>query len=222
MMAALRYIAAFLSAIAGLAVLTTLSALVLILAGFRGNAQFPVECGLVFGAAISGRNTPGPAIVRRVDGAAELWKSGLVQTLVLSGGKGDSWRLSEAAVMRQHAIRLGVDGRSIYAEDAARSTKENLANSKHIVESRCDSVVAISDQYHLARIRLLAKRAGWGSLQTYGVPERPAHGEAWSVMRELAAYLYYALGADAYMRFDEYDDARSVDGAGSGYSIYTP
>lgn len=187
---------------------------VFIRTGFHGSAEFPADCGLVFGAAISGRNTAGPAIVRRVAGAAELWRNGDVNKLILTGGKGDSWRLSEAAVMRQEAIRYGVDGRDIFIEESARSTKENLAKSRIIIEKHCESVVAISDQYHLARIRLLAKKSGWGSLPTYGVPERPALGESRSVLREWAAYMYYAFGADNVFEFDEYDD-RAQTGSGA-------
>ncbi len=215
----LRVIAGMLATVAALLLVTTMSALALILLGFRGDAVFPVDCGLVFGAAISGRNTAGPAIVRRVDGAAALWNDGRVRTLILSGGKGDAWRFSEAAVMRQQAIRGGVDGRSILVEDSARSTKENLENSKKIIDEHCASVVAISDQYHLARIRLLAKKVGWGTLRTYGVPDRPERGETWSIVRELAAYLYYALGADAFLSLDAYDDSSQPLNTGSGTQI---
>ena len=213
-----KLVAAFCFSFVALVLATVLGSYLSILMGFGGTAVLPADCGLVFGAAISGRNTAGPAIMRRVGGAAALWNDGQVNTLILSGGKGDSWRFSEAAVMRQEAIRAGVDGRSIFVEDSARSTKENLANSKKIVEEHCDSVVAISDQYHLARIRLLAKKAGWGSLQTYGVPDRPVR-EDLQVIRELAAYLYYALGADAFLRLDTYDDVVDAPVAGSGTQI---
>lgn len=216
MYAAIRVLLSLFLACITLLCCTIVAAGVLILLGFRGDATFPVDCGLVFGAAITGRNTAGPAIIRRVDGAARLWHDGHVQTLILTGGKGDSWRLSEASVMRQHAIRQGVDGRSILIEDAARSTKENLERSRAIVDEHCASVVAISDQYHLARIRLLAKKAGWGTLHTYGVPSRPLHGEAWSIVREVAAYMYYAVGADRWLSFDRYDDGtQEPDGTAS-------
>jgi vancomycin permeability regulator SanA len=216
MIRALRVIAAGIATIATILAVTVLSAFCLILLGFRGNATFPADCALVFGAAISGTDMAGPAIVRRVAGAAALWKEGKVHTLILSGGKGDSWQMSEGAVMRKEAIRDGVDGRDIFIEDSARSTKENLANSRILVEKHCATVVAVSDRYHLARIRLLAKRAGWGSLPTYGVPDRPAQErESRSVARELAAYMYYALGADNFMTLDEYDDVINPR-AGSG------
>lgn len=180
--------------------------IVMIFAGFRSDAEFPVDCGLVFGAAISGRDSAGPAIIRRVDGAAQLWKDGSINKLILTGGKGDSWRSSEAAVMRERAIRDGVDPRAMYLEDSARSTKENLAFSLTLVRENCISVVAISDQYHLARIRLLANKAGWGRLDTYGVPSRPEQGESRSILREWIAYVYYAFGIDNVMELDVYDD----------------
>ena len=211
----LRIVGVMCGAIASIVLSVIVLSLLFILTGFDGNAVFPVDCGLVFGAAISGRNTAGPAIVRRVDGAAELWKNEQIQTLILTGGKGDSWRLSEAAVMRQQAIRDGVDGRDILLEDSARSTKENLEKSLDIVRENCDSVVAISDQYHLARIRLLAKKAGWGSIATYGVPDRPERGESRSIVREWAAYLYYAFGADNVLELDVYDDHPADMGSGA-------
>lgn len=212
----LRLLAASCVTIVTIVFLTCSFSLLLILIGFYGNAELPVDCGLVFGAAISGRNGAGPAIVRRVDGAADLWKSEQVQKLILTGGKGDSWRLSEAAVMRQQAIRDGVDGRDIFIEDSARSTKQNLANSRKIVEENCASVVAISDQYHLARIRLLARQSGWGSLRTYGVPARPERGESRSVIREWAAYMYYAFGADHVLELDVYDDEPNTGSGAQG------
>ncbi len=190
----------------GILLTTVILSFLMILFSFRGDAVFPVDCGLVFGAAISAENTAGPAIIRRVDGAAALWKKGDIRLLILTGGKGDARRFSEAAIMRQHAIRDGVNGQHILIEDTARSTKENLSNSRAIIDEHCKSVVAISDQYHLARIRLLAKRSGWGTLMTYGVEDRPQQGELRSVVRELAAYVYYALGADSFLTFDTYDD----------------
>jgi uncharacterized SAM-binding protein YcdF (DUF218 family) len=222
----LRVIAAGLASFAAILVATVAFSLLAILAGFRGNAAFPADCGLVFGAAISGTSTAGPAIIRRVGEAARLWKEGKVHTLILTGGKGDSWRMSEGAVMRQEAIRDGVDGRDILIEDSARSTKENLANSRILVKKHCQTVVAISDRYHLGRIRLLAKKAGWGSLPTHGVDEpalpegmmtTPFHAKVRTVLRELAAYAYYAFGADRFLTLDEYDD-RVMPATGSGTS----
>lgn len=182
------------------------ASLLLIVLAFGQTHGLTADCGLVFGAAVSGRDIAGPAIVRRVAGAADLWRDGAISTLVLSGGKSETWRVSEAAVMREQALHMGVAPDAILLEETSRSTKQNLQHAEPILREHCTTVVAISDQYHIARIRLLAKQLGWGSIATYGVPDRPGRGELRSVLREWIAYVYYALGADAFFRFDEYDD----------------
>lgn len=189
------------------AVLFSVSFIVVLLIGtyliiythFDGTATLPADCGIVFGAAVYGQNLPGPAISRRVAAAAELWREGSVKTLILSGGRGEGVRNSEAEVMRALALELGVAGDSLLIEEQSHSTWENLINSKNLT-SGCSSVVGISDQYHLARIELLAWRQGWPELQTVPAQDRPpVESEKRSVFREVLAYLYYALYIDHFL-----------------------
>ncbi len=190
----------------GIGASSVLLSLILILRGFTLTTDFPKDCALVFGAAILRNNSPGPALERRVHGAIELWRDDNVRLLIFSGGKGDAFHLSEAAVMRNQALDRGVPAEAILLEETSRSTKENIEKSAELVRSNCSSVVAVSDQYHLARIRLLAKRAGLADLEYYGISERPLKGEWLSVFRELAAYTYYAFGLDAIFALETYDD----------------
>jgi len=186
------------------AVLFSVTIIVVVLVGtylmiythFDGTAELPADCGIVFGAAVYGQNLPGPAITRRVAAAASLWREGSVKRLILSGGRGEGVRESEADVMRALALELGVAGESITIEDQSHSTWENIANSKNLT-SGCSSVVGISDQYHLARIELLAWRQGWPELQTAPAQDRPpVESEKRSVLREVFAYLYYVFYID--------------------------
>jgi hypothetical protein len=64
----------------------------------------------------------------------------------------------------------------------------------------CESVLAISDRFHMARIRLLASREGWNSLRMAPTRLRPprAH-EVRSSLRETIGYVYYALHIDAFV-----------------------
>lgn len=173
-------------------------ALLYVLWQFPGNARLPADCGVVFGAAVhplkndSGAvigSQAGPAILRRVDAAAGLYREGLVKRLLLTGGKGEGMRLSEAAVMRAVALHDGVNERDLLTEDRSTSTEENIRFSQPLTES-CATVVGISDRYHLGRIEFLAWRAGW-PITTYPAanPEAPFF-EAWSVGREVAALLF--------------------------------
>ena len=146
-----------------------------------GNAVLPADCGIVFGTAVwpvynaSGEITTsaaGPGIERRVTAAVDLVKKGSVHRLILSGGKGEGNQKSEAEVMRSVAIERGISSGVITVEDRSRSTWENLLYSRPLT-SRCSSVVAISDSYHLARIALQAHMQGF-ALTTYPARTRPS------------------------------------------------
>lgn len=149
--------------------------------GMEGNAQLPADCAMVFGTAVwpvrdaNGEVTgavAGPGIERRVGAAVDLVKQGSVRRLLLSGGKGEGNRTSEAEVMRSVALAQGMSPSIITVEDRSRSTWENLLFTRPLT-SECASVVAISDGYHLARIALYAHRQGWLQLQTYPAADRP-------------------------------------------------
>jgi uncharacterized SAM-binding protein YcdF (DUF218 family) len=167
----------------------------------NGDAEFPADCAIVFGAAVTAiRNTngsvvaevAGPGIKRRVSTAAELWRTKKVNRLFLSGGTGQGMGRSEADAMRETAEKLGVDTNSIVLEDQSTSTWENLQNTRPLTE-RCSSVVGISDGYHLARIEYLASKMDW-DLATY--PSSMHADRAFtlvSLVRESFGLLYYSL-----------------------------
>lgn len=160
-----------------------------------GDAHLPADCGIVFGAAVSGYNQPGPAIVRRVTKAADLYREGSVHRLILTGGKGrgSGQSESEADVMRREILARGVPSDILVLEEQSHSTLENLLNTRNLT-SACDSVVGISDGYHLARIELLAFQEGWGWLPTTPTNVHPPMRiELRSYLRETAAYLFYAF-----------------------------
>lgn len=179
--------------------LALLSVLFIVLSQFDGNGELPAECAVVFGAAVYGLDRPGPAIVRRVTGAATYYKEGRIERVILAGGKGRGNLQSEAQVMKTVAVEQGIDPQDIVLEQSSQSTIENLIFSQNLT-SDCSSIVAISDQYHLARISLLAGRIGWGELQTIPTTQRPPNvSEIRSIGREVIAYVYYALHIDEFI-----------------------
>lgn len=170
-----------------------------VMRSFSGNAEFPVECAVVFGAAVFRGSEAGPAIVRRVGEAARLYREGQVERLILTGGKGEGNRKAEAEVMYEQALAGNVSANDIVLEDQARSTWENLEYTKNLT-SDCSGVVAISDQYHLGRIKLLALRQGWRGLMTWPAQDHaPVGTEQKGFMREVVAVLYYGLFLDVFI-----------------------
>lgn len=158
-----------------------------------GTSDGTAECAIVFGAAVRGTDLAGPGLYRRVDTAVRLFKEGKVQHLILSGGKGSEGQESEAAVMRTLALEAGIPLSALSVEEESHSTLENLTNSKPLLAD-CDSIVGVSDGYHLARIEMLADRVGMPLLRTIPADRAPnLTFEVKSIGREIAAYLWYSL-----------------------------
>lgn len=201
MLAALRRLGSILLIICGTLTAALLIALGAVLWGMHGSGSPPADCAIVFGAGVqplrnaSGAvigSTAGPGILRRTETAARLYKDGQIHTLYLSGGKGEGMLRSEAAVMKSVALRAGVRAGDIVLEDHSRSTRENLLNTRPLTQG-CKSVLAISDGYHLSRIRFLAWQQGW-NLQTYPADEAPVETFlAWSIGREVLGILFYSV-----------------------------
>jgi|GEM_PF-606493 len=152
-----------------------------------------VTCGLVFGAAVHKGSLPGPGIARRVKTATRLYQEGLLQHIILTGGKGDAGVESEAKVMEDVALKYGVAAGDLSLEEQARSTWENLLYSRPLTGS-CTTVIGISDRYHLARIAYLASVQGWEDIRTLPSDIEPSWlFEMKSVGREVVALLYYMV-----------------------------
>jgi len=163
---------------------------------FDGTAEeFPADCAVVFGAAVHRGDIAGPGILRRVGTAVDLYKKGDVKRLFLTGGMGTSpyQTKSEAQVMRDVALDLGVDDSDIVLEEKSQSTWENIGFTK-LLSRNCTSVIGVSDRYHLARIRFIARKQGWESLQTFPATVHPSFFfEANSVLREVLGLGYYTV-----------------------------
>jgi len=158
--------------------------------GESGNGR---NCAIVFGAAVHRNSLPGPGITRRVSTAARLYREGILQHIILSGGKGEEGMASEAEVMRDVAIADGIPEGDLTLEGNSRSTWENLAYSRPLTGS-CTTVLAISDRYHLARISFLARVQGWGGLSTIPSDMEASWYFEWkSIGREVVAILYYFI-----------------------------
>ncbi|WP_231116140.1 YdcF family protein [Motilibacter rhizosphaerae] len=71
--------------------------------------------------------------------------------LVLSGGPTGDGR-SEAAVMAEHALALGVPASAVVLEEGSRSTWDNVALSLPLLED-ADVIRIASDPLHAARAR---------------------------------------------------------------------
>ena len=112
----------------------------------------PADAIVVLGAAqYNGR--PSAILKARLDHAIELYEAGLAPYLVVTGGKAEGDRTTEAASARAYALSKGVPDQAILVEDKGRTTLESLRGVAAVLQSHqlADGAVRLRPDAHAAR-----------------------------------------------------------------------
>src|SRR5881397_3583760 len=100
----------------------------------RDEAQ-PADAIVVLGAAqYNGR--PSPVLKARLDHALELYRRGLAPTVVVTGGIGPGYRMSEATVGDRYLRARGVPDSAIVVRPDGRTTEESMRSVADWMEDR--------------------------------------------------------------------------------------
>lgn len=160
--------------------------------GLRDDVR-PVDVAVVLGNHVRGDGTPTPRLAARLDRAIALYREGLFPTIIVSGGISSSGA-DEAARMSAYLAAAGVPATAIIEDPHGVNTAATAANTAAWMRTNgADSVMAISQYFHIARIRLAFRQNGIDGIAH-------AHAGYWgwrdfySVPRELAALVWYAWG----------------------------
>ena len=152
---------------------------------------------VVFGAAeYSGR--PSPVLKARLDHALDLFHRGLAPVVITTGGAASDPKFSEGGVGKDYLMRHGVPERSLIAETQGRDTSESAERVAVIMRANgLHSCIAVSDAYHVFRIRKLLEHENVGPVFVAPRPDSRPHGVVQrmvAVMRESASYFLWRLG----------------------------
>ncbi len=97
-------------------------------------------------------------LLARVKKAVEVWKNRECDYVIFSGGKTGSEK-SEAEVMRDIAIELGLPEDAVILEDKSKNTVENAVYVKKIVDRiEPDVIFVVTSPYHLPRTKIIFER----------------------------------------------------------------
>jgi uncharacterized SAM-binding protein YcdF (DUF218 family) len=159
----------------------------------------PADAIVVLGAAqYDGR--PSPVFRARLEHAVELYRQGIAPVLVVTGGKAEGDRTTEADSARRFAIAGGVPESAILVEDQGRTTIESLrAVAGLFREHGLDSAVFVSDRTHMLRVLRIASDQGidgWGSPTTTSPTDRAFRRRLDATIHELGALAVYFLTGD--------------------------
>ncbi|MGA8149664.1 MAG: YdcF family protein [Terriglobales bacterium] len=155
----------------------------------------PADAIVVFGAAeYSGR--PSPVYRARLDHAFDLFQRKVAPVVITTGGAAADPTYSEGGVGHDYLMSRGIADSSLIAETQASDTAQSAERVAVIMRAnRMHSCVAVSDAYHVFRIRKLLEHQG---IQVHIAPRpdsRPHSGWARTeaVLREAVSYALWRL-----------------------------
>ena len=146
----------------------------IVLAGSHDQVSGQPSVMIVLGCQV---RPDGPSILLqdRIDEAAAYLLDHPEVTVVASGGQGPDEPMSEARAIRDALVEQGVEAERILLEEASHNTVQNLRYSKALLEEAgidtSGGVLVVSNGFHLARVRMLAARCGFGQVSTLAAPE---------------------------------------------------
>ena len=157
-----------------------------------------VDAIVVLGAAqYNGR--PSPVLEARIRHAVELYHAGLAPILIVTGGKANGDRTTEAAAARTWAMANGVPAAAILSEDRGRTTLESLEAVALILRQHSlSSAVFVSDRTHMLRVLRIATDEGiaaWGSPTSSSPTDADPASRTAATIHELGALALYFAGA---------------------------
>ena len=152
---------------------------------------------VVFGAAEYAGH-PSPVLRARLDHAFDLFQKGIAPVVITTGGAASDPSFSEGGVGRDYLMRRGIPERSLIAETQGSDTAQSAMRVAVIMRANgLHSCVAVSDAYHVFRIKRLLNYQGIGPV--YGAPRPGSRPHSivqrfYAVLRESCSYLVWKLG----------------------------
>lgn len=168
-----------------------------ILAFGASDYRRSADAAVVLGAAVRADGSPSRALLDRTTTACRLYHDGLVRHLVLSGARDPGAPISEPECMRRIARAQGVPAAALILDETGQNSHGTVRTASALSRAQgWERVLLVSHDYHLARLKLLSRRAG---LEAFTVPARESAawaGKHWFIGREVLAWGWWYLRVD--------------------------
>jgi uncharacterized SAM-binding protein YcdF (DUF218 family) len=152
---------------------------------------------VVFGAAEYAGH-PSPVWRARLDHAFDLYQNGIAPLVITTGGAASDPSFSEGGVGRDYLEHRGIPERSLVAETQGSDTAQSAVRVAVIMRANgLHSCVAVSDAYHVFRIKRLLEHEGVGPVYVAPRPASRPHSvvqRGYAILREASSYLVWKLG----------------------------
>lgn len=133
--------------------------------GLTDNLQ-KSDVAVVFGNEIMSDGTPSERLKARLKKTIELYNQGFFPKVIVSGGVGKEG-FDEATVMKKYLVDQGIPTNNIMMDHTGNNSWMTVQNTKQImIEQHYQTVLAISEFYHMSRIELAFAKNGIKNIST--------------------------------------------------------
>jgi vancomycin permeability regulator SanA len=166
---------------------------------FFGTTDYraKADAAVVFGAKVNADRSLSVSTFDRMTTAVGLYRSGLVRTLVLSGGTGQTG-VDEPGAMADFAVAHGIPSSAILLDHDGVDTDATVRNTLAIFRAGgIRRVLAVSQGYHLPRVKLAYLSAGFDVRTVPAGTSQPIVQTPLYIVREIPAFWLYWTRATA-------------------------
>jgi uncharacterized SAM-binding protein YcdF (DUF218 family) len=169
----------------------------------RHDGARAADAIIVLGAAqYDGR--PSPVLRDRLDHALELYEAGLADHIVLTGGRQEGDRFTEATAGYNYLREQGVPDEALMKEVHGTSTWDSLrASARFLAGEGMTDVVLVTDDYHAFRVEAIAEEIGLDATVSPTDSRLSGTSQVRQLLRETAAVAVgRIIGYDRLFRID--------------------
>ncbi len=169
----------------------TMHTLVITADGFNDELEL-CDAAVVLGNKVELNGRPSERLQGRLDKAAELYEKNYFEYVIVSGGTGKEG-FDEAVVMKEYLVEKGISENKILLDSNGYNSYMTAENTKKIMDDMgFDSVMIITQFYHISRTKLAFRKAGIENIYSAHASYLDIR-DVYSVVREFFAYYKYLL-----------------------------
>lgn len=152
------------------------------------NMETPDQIGhvIVLGAKVNG-DVMSLSLYYRVREALQYLQNNPNTKVIVAGGQGEGEWITEAEAMANYFLTNGISEERIIMEDRSTTTLENFAYSREIIGEDVKELVIVTNDYHLYRSTVIAKRYDFKPYPLSAETPRISKPKSWT--REYLAVL---------------------------------
>ncbi len=148
------------------------------------------KVAVVLGNQVFKDGTPSDRLAARLDKAFELYSAGQCEIIIVSGGQGQNG-VDESAVMARYLEQKGLPKASLVLDPKGYNTWQTaLFTARYLKEHGFDSVIAVTQDFHIPRTVLALERAGCPKVGKAAAQFREWR-DLYSIPREMLAIIVY-------------------------------